>query len=153
MESTSRPAGYAWRVRAPNHTVKGIHMKSMRPWCLHALFATTWLAMPAWAFSADTASTPQSRFQAEMAICDSGRSNQDVATCRIEARNALAASRSGGLADAQGEYKSNAAQRCEALNGDEFQACLARMRGEGSVEGSVSAGGLLRENVTIVPAK
>jgi hypothetical protein len=128
-------------------------MKSIRPLRLHALLAAAALALPVWAVAADAASTAQSRFQADMAICDSGRSNQDVATCRIEARNALAASRSGGLADPPGEYKGNAAQRCEALEGVEFQACLARMRGEGSVEGSVSAGGLLRENITIVPSK
>ena len=128
-------------------------MNSIVPSGLHALLAAAALALPAWAGAADAASTPQSRYQADMAICDSGRSNQDVATCRIEARNALAAARTGGLSDAPGEYKGNAAQRCEALEGVDFQACLARMRGEGSVDGSVSAGGLLRENVTIVPAK
>jgi hypothetical protein len=128
-------------------------MKSIRPLCLHALLAAAGLALPAWVAAADATSTPQSRFQAEMAICESGRSNQDIATCRIEARNALAAAKTGGLADAPGEYKGNAAQRREALEGVELQACLARMRGEGSVEGSVSAGGLLRENATVVPAK
>jgi hypothetical protein len=38
------------------------------------------------------------------------------------------------------------------LAGDERRDCLARMRGEGTVSGSVEAGGILREKVTVVPA-
>jgi hypothetical protein len=105
------------------------------------------------AMAADNDSTAQARYQREMAVCDSGQSNQDVATCRIEARNALAAARQGALTDAPGQYKDNAQQRCGVLEGVELRACEARMRGEGSVEGSVAGGGLLRENVTVVPAK
>ena len=126
-------------------------MNHIKLTCLPALLLAAGLASPTYA--ADAGITPQARFQRDMEVCDTGRSNKDVATCRIEARNALAAARTGGLTDPPGEYKGNAAQRCEALEGVEFQACLARMRGEGSVEGSVSAGGLLRENVTILPAK
>jgi len=105
------------------------------------------------ALAADADSSSQARYRSEMAVCESGRSNQDAATCRIEARNALAAARHGELTDPRGQYRSNAQQRCAALEGVEYRACEARMRGEGSIEGSVSGGGILRENVTVVPPK
>ena len=43
--------------------------------------------------------------------------------------------------------------RCEALAGDERTACVARIRGEGSVSGSVAGGGILREIVITEPVK
>jgi hypothetical protein len=46
-------------------------------------------------------------------VCNSGQSNQDRATCRLE----------------------------------------ARMSGQGSDEGSVAAGGVLHQSVTVTPAK
>ena len=95
----------------------------------------------------------QARYRQDMAVCNSGKSNQDLATCRLEARNALAESRRGGLYDAPGEYPQNMLRRCDAHKGDDRTACEARMSGAGSVEGSVSGGGILRESVTVVPVK
>lgn len=95
----------------------------------------------------------QTRYQQDVAACNSGQSNQDRNTCLLEARNALAEARRGGLNDAAGQYQQNALQRCGALKGDDRIACEARMRGEGRSEGSVSGGGILRESVTIVPGK
>ena len=95
----------------------------------------------------------KARYRQEMALCNSGQSNQDPATCRQEAQHALAAARRGGLDDVPGQYENNAVQRCEALKGADRSDCLARMRGEGSVEGSVAGGGILRQSVTVVPAK
>ena len=105
------------------------------------------------AFAADADSSSQARYRSEMAVCESGRSNQDAATCRIESHNALAAARQGVLTDPPGQYGGNAQQRCTALEGVEYSACEARMRGEGSIEGSVSDGGILRENATVLPEK
>ena len=105
------------------------------------------------AFAADADSSSQARYRSEMAVCESGRSNQDAATCRIESHNALAAARQGVLTDPPGQYGGNAQQRCTALEGVEYSACEARMRGEGSIEGSVSGGGILRENATVLPEK
>ena len=97
----------------------------------------------------------QARFRQEMALCNSGQSNQDAGTCREEARRALAAARTGALNDVPGQYQQNAEQRCGALPGSDRMDCEARMRGEGKVEGSVAAGGLLREitTTTITPAQ
>ena len=94
----------------------------------------------------------QARYQQEMAVCDSGRSNQDRELCHREARAALAQARSGGLDELSVDYGANARIRCEALTHSERDDCMARMRGEGTVSGSVAGGGLLREIVRIVPA-
>lgn len=91
------------------------------------------------------------RYRQDMADCNSGKSNQDAATCRREARNALAEARRGGLTDTPDKYEQNALRRCDAHQGDDRTACEARMRGEGRVEGSVESGGILRESETVVP--
>ena len=99
------------------------------------------------------AADADTRYRQEMAVCNSGQSNQDAATCREEARNAAAEMRRGGLSDAPAQYQQNAAQRCGALSGDDRGDCESRMRGQGGVSGSVAGGGILRETVTIVPGK
>ncbi len=93
----------------------------------------------------------QARYRQDMAVCNSGQSSQSLATCRLEARNALAEARRGGLNDAPGQYQQNMLQRCNAFKDDDRNDCVARM--QGSMEGSVGSGGVLREGVTIVPAK
>ncbi len=101
------------------------------------------------------AAEAQARYRQEIAVCDSGQSNQDRATCRTEAQRALAAARVGALNDAPGQYQRNASQRCEVLKGDERADCESRMRGMGSAQGSVGGGGIIRETVTttVTPAK
>ena len=104
---------------------------------------------------AGAAAEAQARYRQEMAVCESGQSNQDRATCRIEAQRALAAAKRGALNDVPGQYQGNASQRCAALRGDEQRDCESRMRGMDSVSGSAAGGGILRETVTttVVPAK
>ena len=118
-----------------------------------ALAAAATLACAGTALAADAGA--QARYRQEMAVCDSGRSNQDTATCREEARRALAAARSGQLNEPSTSYQQNATQRCGVLQGDDMRDCEARMRGQGSVEGSVGGGGIIRESVTttITPGK
>lgn len=105
------------------------------------------------AANAGSLAEAQARYRQDMADCNSGKSHQTLATCRLEARNALAEARRGGLTDAPDQYPQNALRRCDAHTGDDRTACEARMRGEGSVEGSVAGGGILRESVTVVPGK
>lgn len=99
-----------------------------------------------------THADPQDRYERERAACLSGRSPQDQATCLREAGAALQAARRGDLTGGAGDLKRNARERCNVLAGDERRDCLARMRGEGTVSGSVEGGGILREKVTVVPA-
>lgn len=102
--------------------------------------------------STETANA-QERFRQEMAVCNSGRSQQDVQTCRTEARNALAEAKRGGLNDMPGQYNRNAAQRCAEFQGAERTACEARVFNPSRVDGSVAGGGLVRESVIQVPMK
>lgn len=109
--------------------------------------------------SAALAATPsanaeaQARYRQDMAVCNSGQSNQDRATCGLEARNALAAAKRGELSDSPDVYQQNAMQRCAAHQGADRSDCEARMRGQGNAQGSVASGGILRESITIIPGK
>lgn len=95
----------------------------------------------------------QARYQKEVAVCDSGQSQQDMQTCRAEARNALAEAQRGKLNTATEQLDQNAVKRCQEFIGDDRTACEARVRNPSHIEGSVKAGGVLRESVVTVPAK
>lgn len=104
--------------------------------------------------AADPAASPaaQARYKQEMALCDSGTSNQSDATCKIEAERALAEARRGGLdTAAPSQYQQNALRRCAVFQGEERVACEARLRGTSEAQGSVQSGGILRKNTTTVP--
>ena len=119
-------------------------------------FATSgaWLCLgSALAVGPGASADAQARYQQDMAACKSGSSNQDMATCRLEARNALADAKRRGQSATPETSRQNATLRCEAHQGDDRIACEARMNGDGSVEGSVTGGGVLRESVTVVPGK
>ncbi len=87
------------------------------------------------------------RYATERAVCLSGQSNQDRATCLREAGAALAEARRDGLKTAPDQLAANRTKRCEPLPAADRSACLARMNGLGSVSGSVGAGGIGRELV------
>ena len=111
------------------------------------------LVCAASAMAAGAATEAQARFRADMAVCNSGQSNQDTATCRLEARNALAEAKRGGLTAAPDQYQSNALQRCSVFKGAADRGdCEARISA-GTVQGSVAAGGVLRQSVRVVPAQ
>jgi len=95
----------------------------------------------------------QARYQQDRAACNSGQSYQDRATCLREAGAALqeARRRSGG--DEHSAYEQNRLNRCERLPAADREDCLRRMRGEGSVSGSVEGGGIYRELRRTVPAE
>ena len=95
----------------------------------------------------------QARYQQDRAACLSGQSNQDRATCLKEAGAALREAKRGGLSEGQGAYEQNRLLRCEQVAAGDRDDCLRRMRGEGSVSGSVEGGGIYRELRTTVPAQ
>lgn len=96
-------------------------------------------------------SQAEQRYRQDLAFCNSGKSNQAADTCRREAHSARQEARRGGLAGDSGSYADNARLRCAAHEGLDKSACEARMRGEGQTDGSVGAGGILREKVIVVP--
>jgi hypothetical protein len=102
---------------------------------------------------ADGLTDAQARYKQELSDCKNNRSGQGQATCQREARNALAEFKRGQLdQSSEATYLQNQRQRCEVHSGDDRAACDARMRGAGSVKGSVSGGGLLREIEVITPS-
>ncbi len=92
--------------------------------------------------------SPQAQYQAQRAACMSGKSNEDQATCLKEAGAALEEAKRGHLNDADANYRKNEMERCKALTGDDQRDCFARMKGGGTVSGSVGGGGILREKTT-----
>lgn len=90
----------------------------------------------------------RARYQQDRAVCESGQSNQDRATCLREAGAALEESRRGRLDDGPAQYQQNALIRCNALPAEDRDACQARMQGQGVTRGSVAEGGIYRELVT-----
>ena len=96
----------------------------------------------------------QARYRSEMAICNSGQSAQDPATCRREARNARSEARRGGLTTSANGYQSNTLQRCSVFkDAADRSDCEVRMGATANNQGSVASGGILREGTTVVPAK
>jgi hypothetical protein len=87
-------------------------------------------------------------YQSELKACHSGQTQQDLATCLKEARNAQAEKQRGRLED----YALNGAARCDYHKlSDDRAACRSRMLGAtGDIEGRVSGGVLLRESETVI---
>ena len=105
---------------------------------------------------AQTAAEPhdelQARYQQDLAECEAQQATQDLAACRLEARNALAEAKRNLLSDTTANlFEKNQFKRCRVFKGDDREACEARVRNEGTSTGSVQSGGILREVVRPVP--
>jgi hypothetical protein len=92
----------------------------------------------------------EARYAREKQRCESGRSNQDMATCMKEAGAALEEARRHALdtGDTAATRRANAVARCLPLPEAERRDCEARMVA-GTTEGSVGSGGVLRELTVI----
>lgn len=92
-------------------------------------------------------------YRQEVQSCNSGKSQEDRATCLREARNAAADARRGRLNN-QGSLQANATARCDVFKtSEDRQACEARVAGKGEESGSVAGGGMLYEYSYTVPAE
>ena len=89
--------------------------------------------------------------QADRADC-AAHPDEDQQACVREAGAARQAARHGDLADQTGAYEANRLARCVYLPAGDRELCERRMRGEGTVSGSVEGGGLYRELTVTVPA-
>lgn len=115
--------------------------------------AAATLLLSAGAAVAAKPSEAQLRYQEERAICISGSSNQDRATCLKEAGAALQEARRGNLsAGNEGELGDNRMARCKVLPMADREDCAMRMQGQGTSTGSAQQGGILRELTRSVPA-
>jgi hypothetical protein len=110
------------------------------------LAATVAVLFSGAAAAAGAALSPaQQRYQQERAVCLSGQSNQDRATCLKEAGAALHEARRGGLDTVVRDLGQNRMIRCNALPAQDREDCARRMQGEGVTTGSAQDGGVLRE--------
>ena len=119
----------------------------------HLLTAVAALTLSAGAFAAPDHSEIQARYERERAVCLSGQSNQDRATCLAEAVSARAEALRGRLEVGAPDYQRNALERCKAFTGEDARECRARIEGAGTISGSVAEGGIFRELITIEPAE
>jgi hypothetical protein len=84
-------------------------------------------------------------YQQERQLCLSGQTSQSRETCLREAGAVLQQHTAEQSQASSGEMAANALQRCDAFTGDDRQSCIARVQGQGSVQGSAAGGGILRE--------
>lgn len=120
---------------------------------LSALFAGTLLCLSAGAADRGAAAAAREEYQRERAACMPLQDPDARKTCLREAGAALIEMRRGTLATG-GDFEANRFARC-AVHADplERSLCERRMRGEGTVSGSVEGGGILRELTITVPAE
>ncbi len=85
--------------------------------------------------------------------CSYGVAQDGTDNCMSKAEFDITTSRQRALDSDPSQYMRNALVRCESLKGDDREDCVARIRGGGTVSGSVEAGGLYRELVTVIPGK
>ncbi len=105
-------------------------------------------APPAPVGSSAELSAARARYAQEVALCKSGGSHQDRATCLQEAGAALAEAKRGALDKGTSDLAANRILRCNPLPEDQRRDCIARMQGQGTTSGSVEGGGIYRELVT-----
>ena len=129
-------------------------LKSPFRQCCFALLAVsaTLCATPTIAADSSNMRSAKAAYQSDRAICNSGQSNQDRATCLKEAGAAYGEARRGQLNDGDAQYGQNALARCNALPPEDKQACERRINGEGTSEGTAQEGGIYRKIETPVAA-
>lgn len=123
------------------------------PMKLTLVLAAALLPTLAGAVGRTTQAQARDRYRAEQAVCLNGQSPQSLQTCLREAEAAYAQARKSTLDDGDADYAGHAIRRCDPLPDEQRRDCVARMRGAGTVSGSVAAGGIFRELVTPVPVK
>jgi hypothetical protein len=95
----------------------------------------------------------EAQYQREKMTCTNGQSNQDRATCLREAGAAYQQAKQGSLNNGPATpYDKNALERCKALPVPDQPDCQRRINNPSDIEGSVKSGGILRKDVTIIPA-
>jgi hypothetical protein len=126
--------------------------RNMSPVSRIATIATFAALLAPAAWSAGKASPEQQNHQRERAHCMSGKSQQDRATCLKEADAAYQESRRSGLGtQGDGRLSNNATDRCRAQPAADRAACVDRIVGAGTSEGSVKGGGMIRRTETRTP--
>jgi hypothetical protein len=90
------------------------------------------------------------RYEVERAMCLRGESPQDRTTCLRESGAAYEQAWRIRPKDDSSQLVANRFLRCDRLPDEQRHDCVARMEGQGTINGSVAGGGIYRELVTIV---
>ncbi len=113
------------------------------------------LATQSFAQTPNDLATARARYKQEMAACAVAMPVESRSNCVKEASNTLAEIRRGKMKESMqsADFEKNALVRCEAHQGEDKSDCMARIGGQGKIEGSVAGGGILRELTTtkIIP--
>ena len=114
------------------------------------LAAASLLGPPA-ALAADDAATisAKARLQNDRVVCSRIRDQGDRDQCLSEASTLYAGTQPSNPDENPAQLMRNALKRCEPLREPDRQDCVLRMQGRGTTTGSVAAGGIYRELVTI----
>jgi hypothetical protein len=136
-----------------SHSARVGRTPALRLSSLMLAATVAWLVAGTAAAAGAPLSHAQQRYQQERAVCLSGQSNQDRATCLQEAGAALHEARRGGLDTAVHDLGQNRIIRCDALPAQDRDDCVRRMQGEGVTTGSAQDGGMLRELARSVAPK
>lgn len=127
-----------------------MHMRNRWAGPVRAVVGSGLLLASTAAFAATAAGGGElrERYLQERAACERLSADQDRRACLRDAGAAYIEARRGSLqAGEPQDYAANALRRCEALRGTDRDDCIARMRGAGTVSGSVEGGGIYREYI------
>lgn len=122
-----------------------IPLRSRRLMGALGLCAAAALVSPVLAGDRSASSDFQSRYQRERARCTHLPISDARANCLSEASTAAAAVLPAQSEAQRDSYARNAMERCAALPGADRSACIVRMHGFGTTQGSVAAGAISRE--------
>ena len=127
---------------------------SLRPLNLLLAVAASIAPFAAGAATASSTTTDQAErraiYERDRAACESGKSTQERSLCLHDVTAAYRMPHANKPYDLDpATYQRNQALRCGPLKDKDLEACMARMRGAGTTNGSVQTGGILRE-LTIV---
>jgi uncharacterized membrane protein len=120
---------------------------------LQVAFLSITLALCLPSSAAMKSATKENPSSARSSRCTYGIAQDGSNNCMSKAEFNITTSRQSALDSDPAQYMRNALARCENLKGDDREDCLSRIRGGGTISGSVEAGGLYRELVTIIPGK
>lgn len=113
------------------------------------------LAIAAGSGAASSNADIEARYKSDVAVCNSGQSQEDKKTCLREAGAAREEAQRNRLGNGNQSFNSNEVARCQALPTEQREDCMLQMSGKDTVtQGSVNAGGVLRETtITTTPGK
>lgn len=109
------------------------------------LSAVMMVATSAFAATGGAQASVDAVYNKERAACLAGRTGQDQKTCLKEAAAAREEARRGHLKTAnEEELANNALLRCQRVAEEDRQDCRAMVLGQGTRDGSVQTGGILK---------